>query len=92
MALENLVIQYFTIPELKQLLDVPGLVFSKEIRRGRKLYLYARILRCVSGRRVKSFIAKIISTFSGRLIDRKAFPPARVNVYDELGVHYLSPP
>ena len=89
MALDDIVIIYFTIPELKQLLEAPGLVFSKEIRRGRRLYLYARILRCISGRRVKTFIAKIISTVSGRLIDRKAFPPSRVNVYDEISIHYL---
>ena len=89
MALDVLVTIHFTIPELKQLLEAPGLVFSKEIRRGRRLYLYARILRCVSGRRVKTFIAKIISITSGRIIDRKAFPPSRVNVYDEVGMHYL---
>ena len=89
MALTNLVVKLFTIPELQQLLEAPGLTFSKPF--GRKtISVYSKILRSNKGHQIKFFIIKVANGISGKVLYRRAITPTQVNVYDELGVRYES--
>jgi len=79
MPFAQLVIENFTIPELRQLLHAPNSKLSKVTHDGLKLEMSAEVFSCYEGHNVKFFMVQLM-TNQGKSIARRAVLPNAVNV------------